>query len=70
MSISRPSDFFFKSIFSRKNCQGGGELLLKNGTLDGYAYKLCCCSGQIYIWPDEEPLTLWGFLQQLPAKHR
>ena len=30
--------FFFKSIFSCKNWQGGGELLLKNGTIDGYAY--------------------------------
>ena len=33
-----PADFFFKSILSRKNWQGGGELLLKNGTLDSYAY--------------------------------
>ena len=26
---------------SRKNWQGGGELLLKNGTMNSYAYKPC-----------------------------
>ena len=50
--------FFFKSILSRKNWRGGDEVLLKNGTLDGYAYKLCCFSGRIYVAPDEGPLTL------------
>ena len=29
---------FFKSNFSRKNWRGGSELLLKNGTIDGYKY--------------------------------
>ena len=37
MSIS-PSFFFFKNIFSPKNWQGGGELLLQNRAIDGYAY--------------------------------
>ena len=36
MSIS-PS-FFFNSILSRKNRQDVGELLLKHGTIIGYAY--------------------------------
>ena len=29
---------FFIKYFVRKNWQGGGESLLKNGTIDGYAY--------------------------------
>ena len=29
---------FFKNYFVRKNSRGGGESLLKNGTIDGYAY--------------------------------
>ena len=29
---------FFKKYFVRKNWPGGGESLLKNGTIDGYAY--------------------------------
>ena len=29
---------FCLKIFVRKNWRGGDELLLKNGTLDGYAY--------------------------------
>ena len=33
MSIS-PANLYFV----RKNWRGGDELLLKNGTLDGYAY--------------------------------
>ena len=37
VSISRIS-FFFKSILSRKNWQGGGELLLKIGPIDSDAY--------------------------------
>ena len=32
-----PRYFFFK-YFVRKNWRGGGESLLKNGTIDGYAY--------------------------------
>ena len=31
-----PKLIFFKSILSRKNWQGGGELLLKNGSIDSY----------------------------------
>ena len=30
--------FFFKTIFSNKNWRGGGDLLLKHGTIDGYSY--------------------------------
>ena len=30
--------FFFKGILSPKNWRGGGELLLKNGTINGSAY--------------------------------
>ena len=37
MSISL-CNFFFKSIMLRKNGRGGGELLLKNDTIDDYAY--------------------------------
>ena len=33
-----PLLFFFKNIFSPKNWQGGGELLLQNRAIDGYAY--------------------------------
>ena len=40
---------FFKSILLHKNWRGGGEFLLENGTIDSYAYKLCYCSGWIYI---------------------
>ena len=29
---------FFKKYFVRNNWRGGGELLLKNGPIDGYAY--------------------------------
>ena len=32
------SSYFFKKYFVRKNWRGGGESLLKNGTIDGYAY--------------------------------
>ena len=58
---------FFKNIFSRKNWRGGGELLLKNGTTEGYAYYPWYCLGRINIAlaPDT-----WGILQDLPAKHR
>ena len=37
MSIS-PSFFFKYFFFLRKNWLGGGELLLKIGTINGYAY--------------------------------
>ena len=34
--------YFFKSILCEKTGEVyGGELLLKNGTIDGYAYKTC-----------------------------
>ena len=56
---------FFKSIFSRKNWRGGGELLLKNGTIHGYADKPSYCPGRIYI-----ALARWRFSQHLPAKER
>ena len=29
---------FFKKYFVRKNWRGGGESLLENGRIDGYAY--------------------------------
>ena len=33
------ADLCFKSILSRKNWRGGGDMfLLKSGTIDGYAY--------------------------------
>ena len=35
MSIFPP---IFLKVFLRKNWGGGGESLLKNGTIDGYAY--------------------------------
>ena len=35
MSIFR--SYFLKKYFMRKNWRGGGELLMKNGTIDGYA---------------------------------
>ena len=42
---------FFRSLLPGKNWQGGGELLLKNGTIDGY--WLCILTmlfpGRIYI---------------------
>ena len=34
---STSANLFFKVILSRKNLRGGGRLLLKNGTIDGYA---------------------------------
>ena len=40
---------FFLSILSLKNWRGKGGLLLKNGTIDGYANKPCYCPGRIYI---------------------
>ena len=49
----------------RKNWQSGGESLLKNGTIDGYAKH-------VIPGPDlhcARPLTLRGFLQHLPAKY-
>ena len=53
--------------FERKNWRGGVESLLKNGTIDGYAYLAC------YSGPDlhcAEPLALGGFLQHHPAKFK
>ena len=32
-----------------KNWRGGGELLLGNGTINGYVYQPCNSRGQIYI---------------------
>ena len=32
------NDHFLKKYLVRKNWQGGGESLLKNGTIDGCAY--------------------------------
>ena len=58
MSIS-PVVTFFQSVLSRKNWQGGGELLLKNCTIDGYAltnhlidragFTLCGAPGTLEI---------------------
>ena len=55
----------------RKNWRGGGQSLLKNGTIDGYVYLICSkyaipgpglhCAGL---------LALCGFLQYLPAKYK
>ena len=33
--------YFFKSILCVKTGEVGGESLLKNGTIDGYAYYTC-----------------------------
>ena len=32
-----------------KNWRGGGELLLRNGTINGYVYQPCNSRGRIYI---------------------
>ena len=37
-SISIFPSYFFKISFVRKNWRGEGESLLKNDTIDGYAY--------------------------------
>ena len=37
-SMSIFPSYFFKKYFVRKNCRSEGESLLKNGTIDGYAY--------------------------------
>ena len=37
-SMSIFSSYFFQKYFLRKNWRGGVESLLKNGTIDGYAY--------------------------------
>ena len=40
MNISPSYSLFFKSYFVAQKLRGGGELfLLKNNTVDGYAYK-------------------------------
>ena len=52
----------------RKNWRGGVESLLKNGTIDGYAYTKHVIPG-----PDLHcavPLALRGFLQHHPAKYK
>ena len=33
-----PQLIFFKSISSRKNWRSGGELFMKNSTINGYAF--------------------------------
>ena len=58
MSIS-PVVTFFQSVLPRKNWQGGGELLLKNCTIDGYVltnhvidragFTLCGAPGTLEI---------------------
>ena len=40
---------FFFNYFVRKNCRGGGGLLLKNGTKNGYVYQSCYSWNRIYI---------------------
>ena len=52
---------------SRKNRRGGGELFLKNGTIDGCAYTnhVTARAGSYCA----EPQALWGFSQHLPAKY-
>ena len=61
--------FFLKSILSRKNWQGRGELLLKNITIDGYAINHVIGRTE----PDLhclKPLALWRFSQHLLAKYK
>ena len=55
MSIYPRADLFFKSVLSRKNWLTGGGLLLKNGTIDVYAYL---------------PYLHWRFSRNLLAKYR
>ena len=55
---------FFKSILSRKNWRDGGELVLKNGTVDGYDCQPLPqpdlhCAGL---------LAFWRFSKHLSAK--
>ena len=60
-----PSYFFLK-YFVRKNWRGGGESLLKNGTIDSYS----TLTKHVIPGPDLHcagPLALWGGLQHLPA---
>ena len=42
--------------------------MIKNRTIDGYAYLLCYCPGRIYI--ARGPWHFGDFLQHLPAKHK
>ena len=37
-SMTISPTYFFAKNFLRKNWRGGNELLLKDGTLDGYAF--------------------------------
>ena len=46
----------FEKYFVRKNSQGGGELLLKNGALDGHPYYTC------YSWAGFTLRVLLGTL--------
>ena len=48
--------------FVSKNWRGGVEPLLKNGTLDGYAYKPYYFRAGLQC---ALPLALWGFSQHL-----
>ena len=58
---------FFLKYFFQKNWRGGGELFLKNGTMDGFAYGPYYCLDQITLC---RTLALWGFLQHLSAEYR
>ena len=55
-----------KSILSRKNLRGGGELLLKNGTIDGLRLLTKLLPGPGLHCAGH--LSLWGFLQHLACQ--
>ena len=67
MSISLA---IFQTCFARKNWRGGVESLLKNGTIDGYAYQKHVIPGPGLQWVGVGPLALSGFLQHLSAKYK
>ena len=50
-----------------KNWRGGGESLLKNGTIDGYVTKHVIPGADLHF---AGPLALYGFLQHLSAKYK
>ena len=51
--------FFFQKYFVRKNWRGEVESLLKNGTVDGYAYQTCYSRARFTL--REAPGTLGIF---------
>ena len=59
--------YFFKKYFVRKNCQGGCESLLENGTIDVTLTKHVISGSDLQC---TAPLALREFLQHLPAKYK